>query len=48
MANAHCYNGNKKEAFALFEKAILRAEAIKDEEINIEKIKKNYEECKNR
>ncbi|NVO11066.1 MAG: tetratricopeptide repeat protein [Bacteroidales bacterium] len=48
MANAYCHYGQKDKALPLFEKALLLCKDVKEGEIDIEAIKKNYEECKSK
>jgi tetratricopeptide (TPR) repeat protein len=48
MAKAYCQSGSKKKALHLFRKALLFAKSVKKGEIEIEKIEKNYADCKNK
>ncbi len=48
IAMAYCYSGQKDKALPLFEKALLLCKDVKEGEIDIEWIKKNYEECKSK
>jgi len=48
LAAAYCYNGNKDKAAQTFEKVLILVKDIKSSQIDVEQIKKNYEECKSK